>query len=394
MILDNTHIQGLFLYSKETEYEKGDFVVYGNTIYICTAKNPTNITNNTVSGVVPENSSDNFSPYLGEELTSLEEYINYVNDPKGREKNDKLIPAHLLSRILSTYMMGFDEKGIISNYVYLNSEDSLSMSSELSDFLSGKGVDSSNILSVILNTKEINNAVFKISRNLPEISEVVFNSDSEFIYPEDSTYIILRQYTYTNEPENDSIYRLQELIDPIGSVVRYRYGKGSYSSGELSFDNVTSWLPSSIDKNWMGNIKRLEKLYLNKIKELENIEKSLKNSFRFKEYSIPETTSVVEFQCTDKDKSNYLPVSRFDRESFILTIVTQENNVNTTVSIDLLDTYMKHDQVSSYYLTDSSALIIVPGKTQKNKGEKVTIYVTSGNIVNIFYRDKYKDEKN
>ena len=50
MILNNTHVQGLFLYSEETEYEKGDFVVYGNTIYICTAKNPTNKTNNTVSG--------------------------------------------------------------------------------------------------------------------------------------------------------------------------------------------------------------------------------------------------------------------------------------------------------------------------------------------------------
>ena len=65
MILNNTHVQGMFLYSEETEYEKGDFVVYGNTIYICTAKNPTNKTNNTVSGVIPEESSDNYSPYLG-----------------------------------------------------------------------------------------------------------------------------------------------------------------------------------------------------------------------------------------------------------------------------------------------------------------------------------------
>lgn len=393
MILDNKHIQGLYLYSENTEYEKGDFVVYGNTIYICTAKNPTNTSNNTVSGVIPEKGSDNFSPYLGESLNNIDEYFNYINNPN-KEKEDKLITAHLLSQILSTYMMGFDEKGIISEYVYLNSNDnSLSISNELSNFLSGEGIDSKNVLNMILNSPGINNAVFKISRNLPEISEIVFNDDS-FIYSENLTYVILRQYTYTNSPDSNSIYRLQELIDPIESIVRYRYGKGNTSNGRLSFDSVTSWLPSSIDKNWMNNIKKLERLYLNKIRELENIEKSLVNNFRFREYPIPETTNVVEFQCIDKTKNNYLPVSSFDKESFVLTIITQENNVNTTISIDILDTYMKHDQVSSYYLTENSALIVVPGKTQKNKGQKVTIYVTSGNIVNIFYRDRYKNEKN
>lgn len=388
MILNNTHIQGMFLYSNETEYEKGDFVVYGNTIYICTAKNPTNITNNTVSGIIPENNSDNFSPYLGDKLNSIEEYFNYINNDN-REKDDKLVTAHLLAQILSTYMIGFDEKGIISEYVYLNSDSSLSISNELSNFLKGKGINSENVLNMILNTSEINNAIFKISRNLPEIEEIIYNSVSD-IYPEDSTYIILRQYTYTNDPKSDSIYRLQELIDPIGSTVRYRYGKGNYISGELSFDSVTSWLPNSIDKSWMENIKKLEKLYTDKIKELENIEKSLVNNFRFKEYAIPDTTNSVEFQCTDSSKNNYLPVSGFDKESFILTVITQENNVNTTISIDLLDAYMKHDEISSYYLTDTSILVVVPGKTQGDKGKVITVYVTSGNIVNIFYRDRYK----
>ena len=193
MILNNTHVQGLFLYSEETEYEKGDFVVYGNTIYICTAKNPTNKTNNTVSGVIPEESSDNYSPYLGDKLNNIEEYFNYINHSEEEQgKEDKLITAHLLSQILSTYMIGFDEKGIISEYVYLNSgDDSLSISSELSDFLNGTGIDSKNILSMILISPEINNAVFKISRNLPEISEVIFNDASD-IYPEDANYVILR----------------------------------------------------------------------------------------------------------------------------------------------------------------------------------------------------------
>nr|DAQ26122.1 MAG TPA: hypothetical protein [Bacteriophage sp.] len=391
MILNNTHVQGMFLYSEETEYEKGDFVVYGNTIYICTAKNPTNKTNNTVSGVIPEESSDNYSPYLGDKLNNIEEYFNYINHSEEEQgKEDKLITAHLLSQILSTYMIGFDEKGIISEYVYLNSgNDSLSISSELSDFLNGTGIDSKNVLSMILISPEINNAVFKISRNLPEISEVIFN-DASSIYPEDANYVILRQYTYTNEPNSDSIYRLQELIDPIGSVVRYRYGKGYNNGDQNTFDSVTSWLPSSIDKEWMENIKKLEKLYLDKIEELNNLEKSLVNNFRFKEYPIPETANVIEFQCTDNTKDNYLPVSGFDKESFILTVITQENNINTTISIDLLDAYMSHDAISSYYLTDSSALVIVPGKTEGNKGEIVRLYVTSGNIVNIFYRDKYK----
>ena len=64
MIINNTHVQGIFLYSKDIEFEKGDFVVSGDCIYICTAENPTNTTNNTVSGIEPSTDLKNFNTYL------------------------------------------------------------------------------------------------------------------------------------------------------------------------------------------------------------------------------------------------------------------------------------------------------------------------------------------
>ena len=115
MIINNTHVQGIFIYSDSIEYEKGDFVVYNSTLYVCTAENPTNTANMSVMGIKPAEDIKNYNIYPGNRISTAEEYFDYLDDPSTKE--DKYVSSHSLSQILSTYMNGFDEKGVISNYI-------------------------------------------------------------------------------------------------------------------------------------------------------------------------------------------------------------------------------------------------------------------------------------
>lgn len=387
MILNNTHIQGIFLYTDDVEYEKGDFVISGNSIYICTAGNP-NTSNLTVLGIRPEDDSENFSTYLGNSLKNINEYFDYINDPT-LEKDDKILTAHLLSEILNTYIMGFNEKGIISEYVYSDENGGISTSMGLSEFINGS--DPEKVLNTIIDTPEINNATFKVSRNLKEIQNLFpydYDSLEGSIPQEDFTYLILRQYTYTDQTssdsENYSTYRLQELVDPVSAFTAYRYGKGILGEdGNLKYQ-CTSWKKSYSDLNFMNSLRKLQIVYENSLRDLENTKESLKNNFRFREFNIPETTGNVELQCENPDLENYIPITSFDKDHCIITVIAQLWNTNTTISIDILDSYMYVSNILTYQLTDTSSLTVLP-----NGNKRVTISVNNGNIVNIYYREKY-----
>ena len=40
MLLNNNNVRGIFKYSEDVEFEKDDFVVDGNCIYICESSEP------------------------------------------------------------------------------------------------------------------------------------------------------------------------------------------------------------------------------------------------------------------------------------------------------------------------------------------------------------------
>lgn len=389
MILNNTHIQGLFVYSDDIEFEKGDFVVLGNTIYTCIAENPTNLDNNTVSGRNPSTDPENFAPYLGDKIDNINDYFNIISNSSSSNK-DGVLSAHLISEILNCYLLGMNEKGIISEYIYNGDEDNdiLSISSGLSNFLESK--DKESILDSLL-TSEINNAVLKISRNLPEIKNLLpsVNNEDLIFNKSNLSYVILRQYTYSTSETDYS--RLQEIIDPAYSITMFRSGSGTLSEdGKINIIDIGDFKRSYLEIDFMDNVRKLQKIFLDKITDLEKTKKSLINSFRFKEVSSINNSEVF-FQCDNPEGNNYVNISGFDKESFVITVITQIGNVNVTTTIDILDSYLEIGGITSYYLMESSYLIVKPGTNTVSRPKEVSISVNNGKIVNIYYREKYKE---
>lgn len=392
MILNNTHVQGIFLYKDDIEFEKGDFVVSGNSIYICTAKNPTT-ENFTVLGKDPSTDSENYTIYLGNSLKNIDEYFSYVDNPE--EGEDKILTANLLSEILNTYMIGFDEKGIIGEYIYsdtVGDGGGITVSSGLSKFIEG---NNDKVLDIILKSPEINNATLKISRGLDEIKDLFPAQYQEGTIDEENLrYLILRQYTYTDEiPESDttksSTYRLQELVDPVQGFTAYRYAKRVGDSASKEWE-ISVW-KSDYDFDFINSIRKLEESYRQAIEDLNNEKENLKDYFRFKELNIIKTTHEIVLQCSNPDGDYYIPVNSFASQSCVITVIAQLWDTNVTISVDILDSYMQISNVLTYYLTDTSSLTILP--PDKNDfdiyDKQVTVRVNNGNITNIYYREKY-----
>ena len=107
----------------------------------------------------------------------------------------------------------------------------------------------------------------------------------------------------------------------------------------------------------------------------------------------------VNIQCSNSNEIGYVNVSDFnDTTSCILTIIVQEqylqstSNVykNSSLTIDISDA-MSADEITSYYVTNNNTLTIE--KTAGSTSTKSLILtVSSGRIVNIYYRQFYKAE--
>lgn len=376
MIINNTHVQGIFIYSPELEFEKGDFVVSGNSIYICTAANPTNIKDSTVSGVDPSTDTENFTIYLCDKITSSKEYFDYLNNPGNNV--DKLITSHTLSEILSTYMSGFDEKGIINNYINYDS-DSLSYSESLSEIL--KTATSSNVLDKILIESTLNNSIFRISRNLPEIKSSLPTIPEDIDIPEnDKLSIILRQYTYIDSSNNSNLYRIQELIDHVNSIIMYRYATGE------NFINKSQWKSSFVNKNFRDEVQYVKNYYINKVTELQAEKELLENNFRFRNIEIPKS-DIINIQCTNEDQFGYIPIDSFTN-STVITMIIQESKAsnlfkNSSITIDLSNS-LGSGPILEYYVSDNNTL-----RLYNTSNTEMTIQITSGKIINLYYRQYY-----
>lgn len=390
MIINNTHVQGIFIYSDDIEFEKGDFVVLNNVIYICTAKNPTDTEKMTVLGKNPEEDRINYVIYLGDKIESAEDYFNYINNPTNYE--DKYVSSHSLTRILSYYMSGFNEKGIISSFIDYDGEN-LSYSTDLESYLNGANKET--VLNEILKAPELNNAIFKISRDLIEktILPDILPINGGFT-EEDLKSVILKQYTYIDSGNSGIKYRVQELIDHVNGTVLYRY-----SNETSNFSLVSEWKNSFLDSNFKEKVDSVRLYYEEKERSLELEKEKLYNNFGFRNVNITKGQSVI-LQCSNKEESGYIDIDSFSRNSsYIITIIVQEQSTastsklfkNTSLTIDLVDS-LSNDNIFNYYLTDNNTLSITPGIESPVKS--VTINVTSGRIINIYYRQFYKKDTN
>lgn len=393
MILNNTHIQGIFVYSPSAEYERGDFVVSGDSIYICTATDPTDKTLMTVSGIDPKNDTINFNTYLGSKIQSAQEYFDYISNPI--EKEDKYISSQTLSEILSTYMSGFSEKGIITDHISLTDSGALDLGigiygASLPENLINATTE--NVLDQIITDPNLNNAIFYVSRELPEIkADLPSIPDSLLGYTElDKKSVILKQYSYIDSSSSSGIsvkYRIQELIDHVNAMILYRFG----SSENGNFTNVTNWRSSFYDASFKNKLDYVRTYYTTRSAEIERKLRSvIGKNFSYRNVEIEKSPKIT-IQCTDPGRLGYIPVPGFNNSQCVLGIVTQElySNLgggvfkNSSLTIDLRDSFGS-DSVLKYYINSRNTLSITnPG------ADSIELSVATGNIVNIYYRQYY-----
>lgn len=293
MIINDTHVQGIFLYSPDVEYEKGDFVVSGDSIYICTAANPINETSKTVYGIDPAtDSTGNYKMYPGDKISTAQEYYDYVNnrltwsykntkeeveaalelepgtliikspvyskrsdlpstglsegdvykvgeDSSGYEyayipyKEDKYISGNVLNQVLQGSFFGVNEEGIITNYINsLGYDDEGNEILEYSIGGSLANIEDGKILNAIMKSGDLNNGMFKVSRALSELAAYVDRTSN-------TENILVRQYTYIDSGGGQIRVRIQELIDPTLGAIYYRWAEGiGVSSSEFSPERV------------------------------------------------------------------------------------------------------------------------------------------------------------
>lgn len=391
MIINNTHIQGIFKYDPELEFERGDFVIYDDVLYICSAQNPTS-SEYTVKNKIPAEDTDNFRIYLGDKSSSIEEYDKYVSgeDISGK---DKYITAQVLSAIMGRYLFGVNDRGVITESI---SNSSL-FSSKLSEVLSGNGGEELGILEKILINPDLNFAFIRVSADVEDLK--VYFGDPK---TEDEV-ILLRQYTISSG--DGSNYRVQELLNPIKGMVAYRVTSGG------DYTNVSDWRSSFYDGNVKENLDYIYRYYQRLNTQLRREKQELESSFQFSDISILRGSSV-DIQCLQAGEMGYikLPEGSFSvdspeviyspelgiRDKGIITINFLKNNGNSiystsSVTIDIRDSLLNVNPINRYSVGNNFAILNV----RRLDDNTLNLSVISQDsleviIYNIYYKKYYE----
>lgn len=325
MIINNNHVQGIFVFNPKDStiiYEKDDFVVHKQNIYICEPKYGSTVS---YSGSPDEEDdilkffSDNFTVYLGGERASWEDFKNRYNNLSNID-SDPIITCSSIVEILKKIVFGIDSDGIIDGYVDLSGS-----SDDLVDLLNLSDNSNINILDqiILLDLPEFNNILLKVDRNLlnPYLPTLENN--------ENNSYVILKQYTYR---EGNNYIRVQEIIDHINGVCLYRYSSRSVlvvSNNKIStsdLNGISSWKLSCANTEYLSRINNL----LLEIYRTMNNNESSNNGFYFKKLTLLD---------------GYVIEGQHDLSDVTIVILTKSNNDNywksnsITVNLEDSETY-------------------------------------------------------
>lgn len=418
MIINGKSVRGIYVYNQTAEYEKGDFVVYGDCIFICTANSPTDTSKYTVKGQKPidENgkfNSENYKAYPGDLITSADEYYNIVKN-NGNGVEDKYVSSYALCEILRRTYFGLDESGVITDHVIYSPEDN-SIDFSVGSKSSTEYLDNtSSILTKILLEPELNNGLVKISRNLPELKNLFveqIESDQEInadYYSNNrvgTKVVLLRQYTYI---ENKEKYRVQELIDPKTGESFYRYlrsktiNDGTWAienelqSYELEGGYISAWVSNfggttktqnNSSRRIVNRLNSVIEAYRSRLEDYKNKFAQLEDSFRFKEIknknyiSLSEVSgdSLVTINCSYKSSDNDgISISY----SITVPIITSENAVYYLGEYNGLKAYLYQSIGDS--ATNVFKMVSIPTNSLS--------VIPNSTINGIYYRRKFDSE--
>lgn len=354
MKINNTSSTGVFVYTDDAKFEENDFVVYGTAIYVCKPKE--GITE--VSGELPPE-SDNYIMYLGDQSTDISEYREFLETGEGE---NKYLSVLTLQQVLNSFILGPDGKGIIGDSIVYSKEIDETTGKPVYDCHLSNGTlytDPESVLADIMNDRNINHAILRVSRLLPEIVVYV----GEPLETEDTTTdllgCILRQYTYKSEDTGHTI-RIQELIDQVDGLIYYR-------SADIDIDTVSS---ATNFKCAIINTESLKKkadnifaLYNSRLKILRSLEKHLKENFRYRRVDVQgKKTEVSISGIGDNLPEVTVMITEYDQEKMI--------RYNSEASFSLKDT--ESDGVYPEYGV--------------GKNHKIKILVSSDGDVNLYLR--------
>ena len=393
MIINGNSVHGIFKYSEDVYFEKDDFVVDGNCIYICTS-------GNSIIGIKPslDTAHEYYSEYPGNKIVSASEYYDYVNSiDRGLQAEDKYVSAHSLCEILENMYFGFGDNGILSDYILYNPNTGIEYSVRgINDNFRYSERD---ILDRVIRNNDLNNGFIKVSRNLPEISNI-FMEDSNF----DSDVVVLKQYTYLDS--SDSIpYRVQELMDPEKNKLYFRFSKGQIlEGGERDFTNVTvsRWRNLYYDnEDAISKLNSLESYYQERINEVDEKLNKIRRKFCYREIEPTESNRIPSnlVYLEPGEYKDIKSISNLNSEPCILNILikTQVNNdpvvyKNYTITIDALDAYSAQDDHSEEYIISDNLTLTSTYTVNELGMQKLELNVSNGIIKNIYYRDYYTIE--
>ena len=367
MEINNKSIQGIFIYAEDINFERGDFVVEEDKIYICQADS---------IGNLPSESPAYFKAYLSDNIATDGDFVKYA---KGIG-DDKLINAKYLGKILNHYMSGFDEKGIISNTIISNGSNQFEI--YISDYFG----NTTNIgaysepLDQVLISEDLNNAIFRVDKS-------AIKSLYGDIYQSANSWVILRQYTYLKSEKTalqDNVYiRVQELINNEEHDIMYRY-----ASSTDSYSSPTEWESVTCNSSYVTKINTIKNYYTNLIIQTNNEKNQIRNNFRFKKATIG---SHIENTAEWKLRLNTDIPMGSSNHPYIITVCTESikdngiiNSYSFTTDIRKIFNYEEliygtsGDSVFSIK-TDNSGNIVI----KRNSGtEDVSV---------IYYQQTYKD---
>lgn len=347
-------ITGMYIYNPSYEYTKDDFVISDGVIYICT-KN--------VVGEDPK-VSDSFTVYLGDKgraitfseykdfienlptpyiedrVTAFKEYLDFMENSEG---SNKYITVGMLQAIMSYYLLGPTGKGIIGDYICYD-QDGMRVSLKTST--PGSFTNPETIISDILFHPDINNAILRVSRFLPEINGYVGSQEVSEYSGEDQKSVILRQYTYIKEGESGERIRLQELIDPVDGVIWYR-------TGNMDTKLLTSsgtWKCSIVNSRTLKTkVESIIGVYTSRLKVLSSLETHLKSNFRYRKLDISDYRPT--FVNIEEEAEITVTVSELTGEGLI-------RNYQTTIN---LEDKTETGSIPSYLIGDKYRIDIVSG---------------------------------
>lgn len=302
MIINNKSIKGIYKYSSNIEFESGDFVLDNEVLYKVLQ---------TTKGNQPSTSPDYFEVYVGSKCTSPEDY------KRGAVKKDCVLSAVSLDSILSSYMSGYNEQGLISNRITSDLKiisSSLASTEDVSAY--------TNPLDAVLCKSDLNNAIFNVDPS-SEVEKIIPRTEGET-----GIRYVLRQYTYIDSDSvssgDPSITRIQELtkISNLAVTTLYRYVISS--DGRFSIPDNTTWMSNEVDPNIQKELSQVRGYYLSEIEKYRKLQLVMSNNFRFKSLDIPSNSSRIEIPYGKAD-SLVMSENTLDEVPITFTISTVDS---------------------------------------------------------------------